>query len=136
MYYIKRNNVGIIVKDENQEYCINIGIKNHINNLCMENLSTFDGRRKAVIKLLNQRNNIPIYIDSKRFLYPTKSLREYDMLYINYYSVLSFKMIDAMNTLFIFNNLDELVVNVSVNKIVKQHKRIEMIIQNFRNIRQ
>ena len=122
------------MKDEIKEYILNTGIKSYINNLCMDNLSTFDGRRKAVIKLLNQRNNIPIYIDSERFLYPTKSLREYDMFYINYFAVLSFKKIDSMNTLFVFNNLDELVVNVSINKVVKQHKRIELIIQYFRNI--
>ena len=122
------------MKDEIKEYILNTGIKSYINNLCMDNLSTFDGRRKAVVKLLNQRNNIPIYVDSKRFLYPTKSLREYDMFYINYFAVLSFKKIDSMNTLFVFNNLDELVINVSINKVVKQHKRIELIIQYFRNI--
>jgi len=134
MNYIRRNDDGVLIKDENHEYSLKIGIKNHINNLCMENLSTFDGRKKAVIKYLNQKNNIPIYVDDKVFLYPTKSIREYDMIFINYYSVLSFRKIDSTSTLFIFNNLDELVVNVSIKKVIKQHQRIENIIEKFGNI--
>ena len=134
MYYIRRNDNGVFIKDESREYSLRIGLKNYINNLCMENLSTFEGRKNATIKHLNQKNIIPIYVDDKVFLYPTKSLREYDMLYINYYSVLSFRKVDSVNTLFIFNNLDELIVNVGIKKIIKQHQRIETIIQKFGNI--
>ena len=133
MYYIKRNDKGIFIKDEFQEYSLNIGIKSYINNLCIENLSTFDGRKRALIKHLNQKNNIPIYVDDKVFLYPTKSLREYDMLFINYFSVLSLRRIDLYTTLLTFNNLDELIVNVSYKRVKKQHQRIEVIIDKFGN---
>ncbi len=134
MYYIRRDDYGVFIKDEEKEYLVNTGIKQYINNLCMNNLSTFEGRKKAVSNLLKQKNNIPIYIDNEIFLYPTKSLREYDMLFINYYAILSTKRIDSKNTLIIFKNLEELIVNISIRKVMKQHKRIELIIHYFKNI--
>ncbi len=134
MYYIKRHNKGILLKDSYKEEIISIGIKSYLNRLCMQNLSTFDGRRKATVKLLHQSNNTPIFINNDIFVYPTKSLREFDMLYINYHEVLSFKSIDSDNTLLIFNNLEQLVVNVSIKKVIKQHRRVETIIQYIDNI--
>lgn len=122
-----------MIKDENREYLLNIGLKQYLNNLCMKNLSTYDGRKKATVKLLNEKNNIPIYIDKNLFMYPTKSLREYSMLFINYYAILSFKKIDSNSTLLIFKNLDKLVVDVSIRKINKQHLRIKKIAQNLGN---
>lgn len=134
MYYIKRYNDGILVKGEFHELLIKTGIKSYLNNLCMDGLSTFDGRRKAITKLIMQKNNVPIYVSNKIFVYPTKSLREYDMLFINYHEVLSYKKIAKNKTLFVFNNLEELVVEVSINKIIKQHQRIELVYQYLDNI--
>ena len=134
MYYVKRQNTGILVKDEYKEKILNIGVKGYLNSLCMENLSTFDGRKKAIGKLLGQKSNIPIYINNNIFVYPTKSLREYDMYYINYYEVLSVKKIDDSNTLFVFKNLEEVSINVNIRKTLKQHTRIKKIIEYFDNI--
>jgi len=134
MYYIKRYNEGILVKCEFSELLIKTGIKSYLNNLCMDSLSTFEGRKKAITKLISHRNNVPIYINKNTFVYPTKSLREYDMLFINYHEVLSYKKLDKYNTLFVFKNLEELVVEVSVKKIVKLHERIELVYQHIDNI--
>ena len=127
MYYLKRNDTGILIKDGSKEYQINTGLKKYINDLCMENLSTYDGRRLAIASLLKQIDNIPIYINKHIFIFPTKSLREYDMLFINYFSILSVKKYDENHTLIIFENLEELVVEASIKKIIKQQKRIEKI---------
>ncbi len=127
MYYVKRYHNGIVVKDEKNEYSLNSGIKKYLNKLCMDNLSTFDGRKKAIISLLKQKDNIPIYIDNNIFVYPTKALREFDMMYINYFEVLSYKEVGYKSTLVIFKNLEYLVINVNVKRIEKQHKRIKKI---------
>ena len=127
MYYVKRHHNGIVVKNEINEYSLNSGIKKYLNKLCMNNLSTFDGRRKAIMSLLKQKDNVPIYIDNDIFVYPTKALREFDMVYINYCEVLSYKEIGYKSTLVIFKNLEHLVINVSAKKIEKQHKRIKKI---------
>jgi len=127
MYYLKRTDYGIRVTKEHEDVYVKNGLKGYINDLCLNNFSTYDGRKKAASRLLNEKSNIPIYIDNSTFLYPTKALREYDMLFLNYYAILSFRKIDSANTLFIFKNLEELVVQISINKVIRQHKRIEII---------
>ena len=127
MYYLTRKANGILIKDASKEYLISTGIKKYINKLCMSNLSTYDGRRLSTAKLLNQKDNIPIYIDRSTFLFPTKALREYDTMFINYFSILSIRKIDHKNTLFIFDNLEEITINISIKKVYKQYKRIEKI---------
>ncbi len=134
MYYMRRNDIGISVFDGIKDIMLNTGLKKYINTLCMENLSTYEGRRQAVINLLNERDNIPIYIDEYTFLYPTKSLREYNMMFVNYNEVLSYRKVDSKHTLLIFKNLDELIIEVTVTKVRKQHKRIEIISNYFQNI--
>jgi len=134
MYYLKRTDYGIQVTKEDEDIFVNNGLKGYINDLCLKNLSTYDGRRKAAITLLNEKSNIPIYINNSTFLYPTKALREYDMMFLNYYAILSFRKIDSSNTLFIFKNLEELAVKISINKVIRQHKRIELITDYIDNL--
>ncbi len=131
MYYVKRHNSGIIVKDSSNEHVLNIGIKGYINSLCLKNLSTFDGRKTAATRFLKQKDNIPIYVDSSTFLYPTKSLREYSVVFVNYFEVLSIRKISNTSTLLIFNNLEKLIINLSIKRVMKQHLRIENIIEHF-----
>lgn len=134
MYYIRRNNKGILIKDENKEYVVETSIKKYINMLCMKNLSTYDGRKIAVKNLFEQKNNIPIFVNRNIFLYPTKSLRDYDTVFINYFSILSFNESGLNKTLFIFNNLDEIIFDISIKKVIKQHKIIEKIYQYLENV--
>ena len=133
MYYLKRHINGVMLKSEEKEEILQIGMKQYINNLCLDYLATFDGRRKAISRLLRQNNNIPIYINDEVFVYPTKSLREYDMVFINYHSVLSYKRIASKKTKIIFENFDELIINISIKKVIKQHERIKYIIQYIEN---
>ena len=134
MHYLKRTNFGIHVSFSDEDVFIKNSLKNYINDLCLKNLSTYDGRRESVVSLLKEKCNIPIYINNSTFLYPTKSLREYDMLFLNYYEILSFRKVDSRKTLFIFNNLSEMIVNISINKVIKQHKRIEFITDYLDNL--
>jgi len=128
MYYVSRNNVGIHLVSKSEERSLNIGIKKYIDSLCMKNMSTYDGRKIAAKKILNIKSNIPIYISNKIILYPTKSIREFDTVFINYFEVLSVKQINGTMTLFTFTNLEELIVEVNIKKILKQHEKIKTIL--------
>jgi len=134
MYYLKRTDYGIQVTKEDEKVYVRNGLKGFINDLCLDNFSTYEGRKKAASRLLNEKSNIPIYIDNSTFLYPTKALREYDMLFLNYFAILSFRKIDSANTLFIFKNLEELVVQISINKVMRQHRRIALITDYINNL--
>ena len=129
MDYIKRGNNGVVLKTESGIEIINGGIKKYLNDLCLNNLATFDGRKKAIGKLLKEKKNLPIYINYQLFVYPTKALREYDVIFINYHHVLSYKEITPTHTKIIFNNLDELIIDISFKRVEKQHQRIAYILE-------
>jgi competence protein ComK len=95
----------------------------------MRNLSTYDGRREALSILLGENNNIPIYVDKELFLYPVKSIRVYDTVFVNFNEVLSVKMVGIGYTKFIFTNLSEIKLEVSIHKVRKQHARIEKVLE-------
>ncbi len=134
MDYIKRHWDGVLVCSEGKDVILKMGIKKYLNDLCLANLATFDGRKKAISRLLKQKNNLPIYINDELFVYPTTSLRDYNTVFINYHQVLSYKQLTNKKTKFIFNNLNELVVDVDVNRVNKQHQRIASIIQYLEDI--
>ena len=129
MNYIKRNNDGIEVNNDFGTININSSLKKYINSLCLKNLSTYDGRRTSIGKLLDENNNIPIYVNDDIILYPTKSIRCFNTVFVNFIEVLSVKKVDKGYTSFIFTNLSEITLEVSIHKVKKQHARILKIIE-------
>ena len=127
--YIKRHQEGIEVNTENGSKILNTSLKKYINKLCMKNLSTYDGRREALSMLLGENNNIPIYVDKEIILYPVKSIRVYNTVFVNFNEVLSVKMMGIGYTKFIFTNLSEIKLEVSIHKVRKQHARIQKILE-------
>ena len=126
--YIRRHIDGIELNSELGSMIKDTSLKKYINELCMKNLSTYDGRREATSKYLNENNNIPIYIDKEIFLYPIKSLRVHDTVFVNFNELLSVKMEGIGYTKFIFSNLSEITLEVSINRVKKQHIRIRKIL--------
>ncbi len=133
MNYIKRSHEGIEVNTDLGSIYIETSLKKYINELCMNNLSTFEGRKVSTIKLLREKNNIPIYVNDELFLYPTKSIRCFDTVFVNFNEVLSIKMVSKGYTSFIFTNLFEITLEVSIQRIRKQHRRIKKINEYLKN---
>lgn len=129
MNYIKRNVEGIEINSVNGSIMFATSLKKYINNLCMKNLSTYNGRREAISVLLGEKNNVPIYVDKETFLYPIKSIRLFDTVFVNFNEVLSIKMVGIGYTKFIFTNLFEITLEVSIHKVKKQHLRIGKVME-------
>ena len=104
------------------------GLKQFINDLCVKNLSTFEGREKASGIILNRKSILPIYVDQEMCLFPTESIRNYGCIYINYNELLSFKAQSNKETKIIFYDLSEILVNISYEKIRKQVIRVQTIL--------
>ena len=133
MNYIRRDIKGILINDDLGNTIIESTLIKHINGLCIANLSTYLGRRDSISKFLGGKTNIPIYVDRNICLYPTKSVRCYDTVFVNFNEVLSVKKVEKGYTKFIFTNLDEIIIEVSFNVIMKQHKRISKILEYIEN---
>ncbi len=110
--YIKREFDKTIVKTTEKKLVINEIPKRFIDNLCIENLSTFAGRYFSTKKKLEIKSLVPIFVDDKNLLFPTKSIRDYDCIWINYY-----KIKKVLKTKIIFHNLLELKIS---DKIIKK----------------
>ena len=127
MKYIKRSSQGTMFSRKNKVY-IPKGLKQYINELCISNLSTFQGREKAAGILLSRKSILPIYVNKDICLFPTESIRNYDCIYINYNELLSFKGLSSNETKIIFYDLSEISVNISYEKIKKQVVRVQTIL--------
>lgn len=126
MKYVKRSSEGIMVLDRKAHFYTR-GIRQFINDLCIKNLSTFEGREKAASSVLSIKSNLPIYVNEEMLLFPTKSIRNFDCIYVNYHKVLTVKKKSEGLSKVIFDDLSELVVDVNLTKLKRQYKRATTI---------
>lgn len=117
MYFITRNERGITVRDEHKTSMYKQGIKQFLNQLCMEHHSTFEGRIEAARYTLNKRNNIPLYINDETILFQTMSIRSYDMFYINSVHTLFIKERDMGTCIIVFDDFSETIVKGNYHDI-------------------
>jgi|LGOV01.1.fsa_nt_gb competence protein ComK len=127
MKYLKRESQGILIMEEKEVY-LKQGLKQYINKMCINNLSTYEGRREASKAILQRKSILPIYVNPQIFLYPTISVRNYQCTFINYYEVLSIIRMTEKRTKIVFNDLSDLNLDISHEKINNQHQRIENIL--------
>lgn len=133
MKYIKRSSEGTMISKSSKEF-VKKGLKQSINEWCIKNLSTFEGREKAAGILLNRKSVLPIYVNKDIFLFPTESLRNYSCIYINYNELLSFTELSTTETRIIFYDLTEIVVPISYQKIKMQIVRVQTILEHLKSI--
>lgn len=81
--YLKKGNRSTTIKlKNNQEILINNTLKEVLNNYCLKDLTTIEGRMKAISQVFNIRKHIPIYLSENLVLIPTKNKKEIDNIYI------------------------------------------------------
>ncbi len=91
MHYVKKTAEGICIKDESGTRTLKKGFVQYINERLIEQLSTFDGRMRAVKTLTQRMRHVPIVIDEGCCLYLTESLRSPHAIGINIHAVLSIR---------------------------------------------
>ena len=123
---------------EEKETYLKQGLKQHINKMCINNLSTYEGRREASRAILQRKSILPIYVNPHIFLYPTISVRNFYCTFINYFEVLSIIRMGEKRTKIVFHDLSDINLDINYKKINNQHLRIENILKlksnlNFQN---
>lgn len=123
MNYIKRDLQGIIVDDK----CINTSLKMFLNKHCLKNGSTLQGRLDFSKWILNT-SKLPIYINNAIILFPTKSLKNYETILINYKNIVDIYQNDTF-TRIIFSDLSMIDINISFYTIKKQMDKCAKIVE-------
>lgn len=127
MNYIRRNNKGIEVSINGKLMYINKGIRWYLNDLCIKNLSTLDGRIDAVKKKYNIKHKVPIFVDSKCILFSTGSMRDFEVVYINYFEMIEYSSKDE-KTIIYFKDGTNIDIKLSLKIVRKQVSKIQYIL--------
>lgn len=110
-----------IIETDN-EYIIDNSIFNVIEHSCQYFGSTYEGRKIGTKKLLGITHKSPIIIEesNKIIFFPTTSPDREDCIWINLSKIKSYKKNNNNSSLIIFDNSDELELEVSIGSLTNQ----------------
>jgi len=126
MKYITRTTEGIRVVDQTETYKEK-GLIQYLNELCIQELTTFTGRIQATKQLCNIQSNIPLFINESLLFFPTKSNRNPDVYYINYHRIIGVQKVQN-HCKICFDDFTELAVNCTYQKIQNQIRKVQKVL--------
>ena len=122
--YIKiLNNKTIKIYETREIKVLSLSFEKYINDLLLNDLTTYTGRIEAIKKKYNYRKLVPIYINDTICFIPLEN-KEYNSIYINVYSV--YKIIyDKIifidgSSLLIYKNLQTISNNINRARGIKK----------------
>lgn len=83
MNYIQKTSYGIKIAKRQEEITYPLGLVQYLNQLCLEELTTFEGRMQALKKLYHKKNNVPIYINPSLCFFYLEPIRNLEVIIIN-----------------------------------------------------
>lgn len=89
--YISNNKEGVIICINNESFQINNRAAYIIEHLCKLNFTSLLTYNKSVKYLSKYKYNLPLVLNKNLILVPSKAIKEYDCLWINYQQVIAFK---------------------------------------------
>ncbi len=120
LYLKKSNRSTILYLKNNLKKEIDETLENVLNQYCLKDLTTLEGRTKAISKIYHIKKQIPIYLSNKLILIQIKNKKEIDNLYINSYNIIDIVK-DENKTIIIFSDLSEILVNHPMHLIKKYY---------------
>lgn len=126
MKYITRDIQGVLIVS-NEQKVLQRGLRQYLNDLCLQEFSTFEGRIKSVQQRFQLYTNIPVYINAMCLLVPTKSIRETDVVYFNYHRTIGIQKVEE-NCRILFDDDSTLLISTSYLKIRKQIQKAELLL--------
>ncbi|GGA91609.1 competence protein ComK [Ornithinibacillus halotolerans] len=103
---------------------------------CLENFSSYEGRRDAVTHLTGYKRKVPIPISVHRniFVFPTHAVKDLDCCWIFYHHVESIveQKPNIKQSVILFKDGSEFIVNVSKSELLKQLERTTFLLSLVR----
>lgn len=130
MKYIKYSNELLYVFLEKKTIMCQVLPLRFIKELCYSRLVSYEGMVFATKKKLNIKTNVPIYLSSDLVLFPTKSPRLKETIWVNYRKILKFKKL-AHLTIITFNTGDEITLDCSFEFVKKKIFECDKIIKHL-----
>ncbi|HPT89363.1 MAG TPA: competence protein ComK [Bacilli bacterium] len=130
LLYIVDKRYNLIIHYEEYQTLVDTSLKKFLNELCLQEYTTLEGRIKAIKHLFNFKNNPPLYINQHIIL--VKVLTKDDIYWINVYNIVDIVKVNSCQTKIIFKDNSTLLINKDKNSVIKSFKKARLII-NQRN---
>lgn len=115
--YLKRDNRATVIAYDTHKELIDKTIFTVLDELCLEYLSTLQGRVDAVKIRFNYKKYIPIYVSSSLILQPLQELKAWDLVYVNANNIREIIRHDEDTTIEFLSG-EQLTVNTDYEKVV------------------
>ncbi|WP_162146945.1 competence protein ComK [Acholeplasma granularum] len=126
IYYIKNEQDGAYVYPNRR--ISGYSALTVIKKLCLKHLTTLEGYIKSVKPIIDDKYKIPVVLSHKYAFFSTKSMRDYDSIWINYMAIKEIVYLDK-NILFIFDEKYQLSIKLSTKSYQKLVRIIIIILK-------
>lgn len=117
--YLKKQNRSTEVYCKNgYQTVLEHTLERVLDMYCLQDLTTLEGRIKAIQKVYHIKKQIPIYLSEELILIQTTNKKEIDNIYINSCNIIDI-IKDKQNTKIIFCDSSELLVDKPIHLIEK-----------------
>ena len=126
--YIAHFNLNTIIYKTDEEKTVSKSVLSIINRICMDELITYDGYKKAIKHKFNYQYKIPIYLNAHIQLIPLERVRNYTNIWVNYAAIKDVRIeSDMIRLVFISGrNLDLFIKPKILSKQVERLNQIRL----------
>lgn len=129
MDYIKRCIDGVFIVS-NKSFKENKGLVSYIQELCLNDGSSMNGRIEFSKHLLQSKSKVPFFVSEDILLVPTHSIRNYDCALINLFNVCEVrKSYSGLKLSFVSGNILE--VSISRHIWMNQLQKANALVDNY-----
>lgn len=124
MNYLRRHKQG--VEWDHPDHVEPLGLRQVINQLCIQSGSTYQGRIDAARILLKRIQNVPIYINESTLCFASHSLRHPDCTIVNVHNILDLYP-DDVHTIVRFQDDAQIHISISLQQTKRYIKRSKQL---------
>jgi len=113
----------IVLQEDNRTIAVKQSPFQLIQQACLENHATYEGKRDYVMHHTGFRRKVPIPIRPDLYMFPTHAVNHFDCCWIAQHHVHQIKKVDNKSCMIIFNDGQTITLQLSAYSIRSQRKR-------------
>lgn len=125
---IKKDKDTLVIED-NKTFYVEKNIRSIINDSCKYYGANYKGRIEAANEFLNTKYKNPIIINANNslILFPTSSIRNDDVMFINYKKIVKYEIYYNLGKIFLINDI---VVTTKISNYTLNEQLVKCILLN------
>ncbi|PKK86724.1 MAG: hypothetical protein CVV63_04000 [Tenericutes bacterium HGW-Tenericutes-8] len=133
LLYIKQDTYGSKLFFENYIQQAEKASISIVKLLCEQALFSYESRTRLTKEKFRVNTKIPIYINQELLLMPSKSPKQYDNIWLNYFAIVGYHPYQS-SVVVLFKNRSELVINQSFRIFQNKMRLCEAILSYIKQM--